>query len=785
MEEGAEGGEEGQAGASHARLTAAAPFAVVAVVGLWLTRSFWVPGSYVVGFDTYAYSGPNLEVTERALRNWRLPVLNDLIFGGVPHLGNPSALALYPLQWLTLPFGTNRSMGLLVAAHVVLLGVGMVVLARRLGVSHVGSAVAAVIAMAAGSTLTKSIQFEQILVLAWIPLLLATIHAVLTSDRPWRAVAGLSATTAAILLAGHPQLVYEAAFLALAAVVGFAIDDRRWRRLPHVAAGAALGVCIALPQLVAVLYATADSAITGGRDADQLLSPALSLQPQYAARALLGTVQDRDPAAFAGGFENIAFVGVVVAILAVVGLAQALLDRRSRPWAISLSVAAMLALVWATGPRSAVFRVAFDLLPGFDLARASARWLVVVVLVAALFAGTGVDTACRGVRRFHLGAAVGAVLLGGGLLAVGPLIVADRRSAAIWTMSAVAAVAALVVTGLRNRSTVARGGAVVLICLAALELSAMSLHSIPQSLRVDTAFTEHRTATTEFLVAQGAGLVVALTDDGRSADYQVPGMRPNTNVLNEVSSIDGYDGGVQVTQRWADALYRFTPAPPIELPLRNSLDIPIEPGPLGRLGVRYVLIDRQRAPEVFIPGWTGPLATDEYFEVWENPAWRGDAVAWSAAIESDDPAELLRETPVVAQLAAVVTDPEETFECTADPPRDCSPVGLTVDRSRPERIEAATGFNRTTLLSVAQQALPGWRVEVDGVSADVVVVDGLFLGVQVPEGDHVVTFRYESPWLTATLVVSLAALAATIALAVGATLFPRGRTSQAAGSGDR
>jgi protein-export membrane protein SecD len=54
---------------------------------------------------------------------------------------------------------------------------------------------AAVIAMAAGSTLTKTVQFEQILVLAWVPLLLATIHAVITSDRPWRAVAAMGMTT--------------------------------------------------------------------------------------------------------------------------------------------------------------------------------------------------------------------------------------------------------------------------------------------------------------------------------------------------------------------------------------------------------------------------------------------------------------------------------------------------------------------------------------------------------------------------------------------------------------
>ena len=141
---------------TRVRLTTLAPYGIIAVVGLWLSRSFWVPGRYVVGFDTYAYSGPNLEVTERALRQWHLPILNDLIFGGVPHLGNPSAAALYPPQLLTLVMNTNRAMGLIVAAHVVLLGVGMLVLARRLGLSPIGATAAGVIAMAAGSTRVNS-----------------------------------------------------------------------------------------------------------------------------------------------------------------------------------------------------------------------------------------------------------------------------------------------------------------------------------------------------------------------------------------------------------------------------------------------------------------------------------------------------------------------------------------------------------------------------------------------------------------------------------------------------
>ena len=498
MEEGAEGSEEGQAGPNRARLIAAAPFVIVAVVGLWLTRAFWLPGSYVVNFDSYAYSGPNLEVTERAVRSWRLPVLNEWIFGGVPHLGNPSAAALYPVQLLTLPFETNRSMGLLVAAHVVLLGVGMLLLARRLGLGPVGATAAALVSLAAGTTLTKSVQFEQILVVGWIPMLLVAVHAVLFSARPWRAAAALSATTAAILLAGHPQLVYETAVLALAITVGLSVDDGRWRRLGHVATGAALGAGIALPQLVAVLAATTDSVISSGRDPNRLLSSALSLQPASTAKALLGTVQNRDPAAFAGGFESIAFVGVAVAIVAIVGAVHAIVERRSRPWAISLAATATLALVWSYGPRSFVFRVAFDVLPGFDLARGSARWLVIVVLVGALFAGVGFDVLWQRARRRDLAVAVTATAVVVVLLLVGAFDAADRRSAAIWLATAAVVIAALAVSMRGPRPAWMRAGVVVIAVVAVVELGVMSLHSLPQALQTDTAFTDHRTATTDF-----------------------------------------------------------------------------------------------------------------------------------------------------------------------------------------------------------------------------------------------------------------------------------------------
>lgn len=49
------------------------------------------------------------------------------------------------------------------------------------------------------------------------------------------------------------------------------------------------------------------------------------------------------------------------------------------------------------------------------------------------------------------------------------------------------------------------------------------------------------------------------------------------------------------------------------------------------------------------------------------------------------------------------------------------------------------------ILVLRQQAAPGWTVDVDGVPAEPLVIDGVFRGVEVPKGRHEVVWRYR-PW---------------------------------------
>ncbi|MFO1305824.1 MAG: YfhO family protein [Burkholderiales bacterium] len=64
------------------------------------------------------------------------------------------------------------------------------------------------------------------------------------------------------------------------------------------------------------------------------------------------------------------------------------------------------------------------------------------------------------------------------------------------------------------------------------------------------------------------------------------------------------------------------------------------------------------------------------------------------------------------------------------------------------------------LLVVSERYDPGWRARVDGVAADVIPVDGLVLGVRVPDGEHRVELRYAPRWFGLSIALCVLAAAA-------------------------
>ncbi len=747
---------------------------VTALFALGLAWPFLRPGRAIIPFDGAAYSGPNLRFTVDEWSAGRLPLWNDLIFGGVAHLGNPQTGALYPLKLLVAGLPTARAMNVLVAGHIVGFVLGLLWVARRLGLRPPAGFVVAAAAGASGAALVKSTQFEQYLVLAWAPFVLVATHAVLTSTRPWRAVPVAGATMAMTFLAGHPQITYLLACLAAAWALGVAWSARRWRRLTHLAAAGTLAAAISALQLLAAIHATRDSAVGAYRTL-AAIDERWVVAPSRLAQVLFGTVLERDPAEFAGGFELPAFVGAVAAVLAVAGVVAGWRDRDRRPLTIALALGGAGALVAALGPATIAFRAAYRLVPGFALARVPARWMDVVVIVAAVFAGIAVDAlVARRIGRAEL-VAVGAttiVVLAGVL--TGRLDSGGAGTVTAWIVAGALASGALAIGTVRRAGRLPARAAIVLAVLVAVELGIGWARGGALRPAYDVNLDRAGDPATVGL-ADAGGLTVAFTDEGSGDPYQtVAGLRPNANVFRRIRSLDGYDGGVQVTTRWLDLVLRFHDGPDFTLPLRNQLDLPLDPGAMARLDVRYVVLQADRDATTHVAGWEGPIAGDARLTVWENPAWRSEATLWFATeLVPDDAAaaRLLRGAAGQRATTALVEPGGPLIACDTG----CTPQPVALTRVDPRHLRVELDAPHRAVVAVGAQYDSGWAATVDGVAVPSFPVDGFFLGAAVPAGTHTVELHYSPGWVSLGTGVSAAGIIATIGLLAGEAGYHRRR----------
>jgi len=73
---------------------------------------------------------------------------------------------------------------------------------------------------------------------------------------------------------------------------------------------------------------------------------------------------------------------------------------------------------------------------------------------------------------------------------------------------------------------------------------------------------------------------------------------------------------------------------------------------------------------------------------------------------------------------------------------------------RPGHIDASVTTATGGLLVLRQSAYPGWHVNVDGKEATLIPTNRFFIGVEVPPGDHQVSFRFEPTHLRTGLILS-------------------------------
>ena len=204
-------------------------------------------------------------------------------------------------------------------------------------------------------------------------------------------MAGTAAVTTLVLLAGHPQIVYQLVFVAIFWAAALTFRHRSWRRLADLGdrgRGRRARRCAAAARSdrrearqLARLRADAGpswSRRRSRRSRDRIVQILLGSFRHVERSRLRRRVRVDRPRRCRGGVRSPSSAS-----------ASHCATRLRRPLAIALGAIAVIGVVWALGPRTPVFTFAYDWLPGFDLARGSARWLDVTAFAVALGVGMG------------------------------------------------------------------------------------------------------------------------------------------------------------------------------------------------------------------------------------------------------------------------------------------------------------------------------------------------------------------------------------------------------------
>ena len=348
-------------------------------------------GKILARGDTFKYFYPYWDARNEAFRAAELPLWTPDLFMGVPLLANPQLGTFYPPNWLTAPLRAPTAISLSIILHSALAAGGVCALYRQaISRRWLPGLVAGAIFAFGGYLGAHVEQINQLQGLAWMPILFALFHRLLTSERPGRASLLLAMAWALQIFSGHTQTVFISGVgLALYGLLfaGAAQQDaqgawpRRIRRaLLWLAACFALALLLALPQLLPSLELSSLSNRSSGFSMQE--ATAFSLPPSVLGRALLP------------GYDGQLF-GEYVTSLGIIGLGLALWGVASKAFSTQTRwiwlLLALVGLALAFGRYNPLYLLLAHL-PGFNLFRVPARFLALFSLGLALLAGMGLES---------------------------------------------------------------------------------------------------------------------------------------------------------------------------------------------------------------------------------------------------------------------------------------------------------------------------------------------------------------------------------------------------------
>jgi len=686
------------------------------------------------------------------------PLWNPWLGLGAPLLANYQSALLYPPNLLLLVVDVAWGQSLLVMLHLMWAGAGMLFLARRIGLGRLGQGVASLSYALCAYLVARAGFLSMNATSAWLPWVLWAVEGL--GPRPNSRATGNAAIAilAAVLslqwLAGHAQLAWYSALMAVAWCTWRGAAERGWRGALGGAgrflAAAGLAALLAAAQLIPTLEYLSQSGRAEGLAEGFALT--YSLWPWrllgLLAPDLFGHPAQGNFWGYANYWEDALYLGILPLLLALGAAAGRGGPRRGLR--LFLLAGGGASLMLALGDHLPLFPFLFRLVPTFDLFQAPTRWTLILAVALALLAGLGADRWGAPGPRATYWLRLGTVGAGTVVLAawLGPQLIPGLEP----TLAPAIARAGLLlglsgVLALRRPNSASLGwdAAVLGLILVDLAFAGHSLNpSQPLSLQQGRTPLASRQADGHRLyLPPELEQDLKFNQHFRFDDYQ-PGhdwtqvrlaWLPNTTLLDGLPSANNFDP--LLSGRFAaflEALQRAMPSKRTEILDLMDVGWEAQSDPTAASGVQYTQrVGARRARLVATAQWV-----------------EGPEEALSAMLGA-------RHDPAITVLLEGTADPRNGEPGS---PGEIQVLG-TDDPGRVElRVEAPSGG-----WAVLHDAwYPGWRATLDGQAVPIYPADGIFRAAWVPAGHHVLVFTYAPRSFAAGAVISFTAWAGLLTL---------------------
>lgn len=671
-----------------------------------------------------------------------LPLWNPYLGMGAPLFANYQIALVYPPNILLHFVGLIWGHGLLVALHLIWAGLGMYILARRLGLGMLSQVLAGMAFSLSGYLVARSNFLSINATAAWLPWIIIAADRLVQVSREvagrgklLQATCLLSITIAFQWLAGHAQTAWYTAVALGAWILWRLIGNVNFKKslqiLAYFALAAFFAFMLCAIQLLPTIEYTLHSQRADTLDADYALS--YSFWPWRILGLvfpdLFGSPASGDYWGYGNYWEDAIYFGVLPFLLSIYALVSGWRRRSEHQHLIKfLTILGCTALILALGNNTPIYSFLFEYVLTFELFQAPTRWNIIFVFTFALLSAIGLDQLRRPSGRAlywtRLGTA-GAGIIGVATLAAGEFLGNIEASflrafiiAGIWFVTS-----GLLMLLKPDDPSLRWDFMVSAIVLIDLLLAGRGLiPSVSPSMFTDPNDELHTLAKDHRVYM----------DSGLEKEFKFVWTHRFDTYLN--------------TQDWD--LVRKYGLPNTTLmdgiPSANNFD-PILPQRyvLWMKGLEDTSNDhRVRLLSLMDVGWRAVIdSTDEmsltYREV-PNPK----RVRW-----------ISRSIPVNSSLQA--------FELVMDPAFDPDEIvvleyvftqeDVAVDTQGRVEIVETDNPNLVTIVSSAPSDgwivlsdvwFPGWRASVDGVPTEILHADFLFRAVRVPAGEHQVRFEY-------------------------------------------